>query len=140
MTAKKPKYVLKSIDNTTPSKKYLCLISGLDHRQASLLFQLCLGHIGLNQHLFHITKSDTLVCPNCQGITTKSMKNFLIDFPFYRHERNALHTKLRHNASSLLFLLSSPVAALPVLKFVHVTGRFKAHFRKNLEDKIPTRA
>ena len=93
--------ILKSINNTTPSKKYLCLILGLDHRQASLLFQLHSGHIGLNQHLFRICKSDTPICPNCQGITIESVKNFLIDCPFYLCKRHALHMKLRHNTSSL---------------------------------------
>ena len=116
---------LKSIDNTTLSKKYLRLISRLDRRQASLLFQLCSGQVSLNQHLFCIKKSDTPVCPNCQGITVESMKHFLINCLFYRHERHTLHTKLRCNASSLSFLLSGPVAALPVLKFVHATGWFK---------------
>jgi ribonuclease HI len=32
--------LLRTIDNTTPLKKYLRLIRGLDHRQTSLLFQL----------------------------------------------------------------------------------------------------
>ena len=76
--------ILKSIDSSAPSKKYLCLIAGLDRRQASLLFQLRSGHIGLNQHLFHIRKSDTPVCPNCQGITVESVKHFLVDWPFNR--------------------------------------------------------
>ena len=87
--------ILKSIDNSAPSKKYLCLIAGLDRRQASLLFQLRSGHIGLNQHLFRIRKSDTPVCPNCQGITVESVKHFLINCPFYRRERHALNVKLR---------------------------------------------
>ena len=132
--------LLKSINNTTPSKKYLHLILGLDCRQASLLFQLWLGHTGLNHHLFCIHKSDTPVCPNCQGITVESVKHFLIDCPFYHHKRHTFHTKLRCNARSLLFLLSSPVTVLPVLKFVHMTGWFKAHFRKNIKDKILTKA
>jgi hypothetical protein len=68
------------------------------------------------------------------------VKHFLINCPFYHHERHVLCTKLRCNAGSLSFLLSSPVTALPVLKFVHATGRFKAHFRTKLKDKIPTRA
>ena len=132
--------ILKSIDTSAPSKKYLHLIAGLDQRQASLLFQLCSGHIGLNQHLFHIHKPDTPICPNCQSITIKSVKHFLIDCPFYCHGRHMLNTKLRHNAGSISFLLSSPVAVLPVLKFVHATGRFKAHFGKHLKDKIHTKA
>ena len=120
-----------------PSKKYICLISGLNCRQSSILFQLCTGHITLNQHLFHICKSDTPVCPNCQSIIVKSVKHFLINCPFYRCKHHALQQKLRCNASSLSFLLSSPVAVLPVLKFVHATGRFKAHFGK---DKIPIKS
>jgi ribonuclease HI len=32
--------LLRSIDNSAPSKKYLRLIKGLDRRQASILFQL----------------------------------------------------------------------------------------------------
>ena len=114
--------LLKSIDSSAPSKQYICLITDLDHRQSSILFQLCTGHIALNQHLFHIHKSDTLVCPNCQSIMVKSIKHFLIDCLFYQHECHALLQKLRHKASSLSFLLSSPIAILPVLKFVHATG------------------
>jgi hypothetical protein len=44
--------LLRWINNSTPSKKYLHLIKNLDCRQASLLFQLHSGHIGLNHHLF----------------------------------------------------------------------------------------
>ena len=38
------------------------------------------------------------------------------------------------------FLLSSPVAVMPLLKFVHATGRFKMFFGKDKEDKIHTNA
>src|ERR1700723_3854828 len=48
--------LLRTIDNSVPSKKYLRLIRGLDQHQASLLFQLWSGHIGLNHHLFRIQK------------------------------------------------------------------------------------
>ena len=27
-----------------------------------------------------------------------------------------------------------------MLKFIHATGQFKAHFRKSVEDKIPTKS
>ena len=67
---------LQSIDNSAPSKKYLHLISGLDCRQASLLFQLRSRHIGLNQHLFHIRKSNTPVCPSCQGYHRRDCQAF----------------------------------------------------------------
>ena len=95
--------LLKTIDNSAPSKKYLQLISDLDRCQASILFQLQTGHIGLNQHLFWICKSDTLVCPNCQSIMVESVKHFLLDCPYYQHERHTLCTKLRCNSDSLSF-------------------------------------
>ena len=68
--------LLDSIDNTALLKKY---ITGLDRRQASILFQLQTGHIGLNQHLFRIRKSDTPVCPNCQELlVVESVKHFIL--------------------------------------------------------------
>jgi ribonuclease HI len=130
--------LLKSIDNTAPSKKYLRLIKDLDRRQASILFQLRSGHIGLNLHLFRIRRSETPSCPNCQGIVVESVRHFLLDCPQYVQERHDLQRKLRRDAGSLPFLLSSPVATLPLLKYVHATGRFKTFFGKNIEDRIHT--
>ena len=130
--------LLRIINNSTPSKKYLHLISGLDRRQSSLLFQLQLGHIALNHYLFRICKSEMPSCLLCQGITIKTVKHFLLDCPHYRRERHELQQKLRRNASLLSFLLSSPITVLPLLKYVHSTGRFKAFFGKDKRDKILT--
>jgi ribonuclease HI len=126
---------LKSIDNTAPSKKYLRLIKDLDCRQASLLFQLRSGHIALNHHLFRTHRSETPSCPHCQGITVETVKHFLLDCPQYAQQRHELLVKLRRNADSLSFLLSSPVAVRPLLKYVHATGRFKPFFGKDIEDR-----
>jgi hypothetical protein len=130
--------LLKGIDNTAPSKKYLRLIKNLDRRQASLLFQLRSGHVALNHHLFRIHRSETPSCPHCQGITVETVKHFLLDCPQYVQERHKLRIKLRRNASSLSFLLSSPEAVLPLLKFVHATGRFKTFFSKDIDERIHT--
>jgi hypothetical protein len=70
----------------------------------------------------------------------ESVKHFLLECPFYVRERHALQQKLRHNAGSLSFFLSSPVTVLPLLKFVHATGRFKTFFGKDTTDKIQTNA
>jgi len=64
--------LLKTIDNTAPSKKYLRIIGDLYRRQASLLFQLCSGHAGLNHHLFRIRRSESPSCPHCHGITVET--------------------------------------------------------------------
>ena len=67
------------IDNSSPSKKYIGLIARLDHRQVSILFQHCTGHISLNQHLFCIYKSKTPVCPNCQDLlVVELVKHFIL--------------------------------------------------------------
>ena len=130
--------LLRTIDNSAPSKKYLQLISGLDRHQASLIFQLRLGQIGLNQHLFRIHKVESPVCPQCQGIMVESVKHFLLDCPHYRNECHVLQRKLHCNTGSLSFLLSSPVAVMPLLKFGHSTGRFKSFFGKEKDDEIHT--
>ena len=112
----------RSIDNSTPSKKYLRLIASLDHRQASIIFQLCSGHIALNQHLFCIHKAESPAYPWCQGITIETVKHYLLDCPYYQNRWHMLQRKLCCNMRSLSFLLSSPVAVMPLLKFIHTTG------------------
>jgi ribonuclease HI len=129
--------LLKAIDNTAPSKKYLRLIRDLDRKQASLLFQLRLSHIALNHHLFRINRSETPSCPHCRAITVETVNHFLLDCPHYARERHKLRIKFRCNADSLSFL-SSPVAVLPLLKFVHATGRFKSFFGKDVSERIHT--
>jgi hypothetical protein len=123
-----------------PSKKYLRLIKNLDRSQASILFQLRSGHIGLNQHLFRIRRSETPSCPHCQGITVETVKHFLLDCPQYARQRHELRLKLRRNSDSLPFLLSNPAASLPLLKYMHATGRFKTFFGKDPDNRIQTNA
>ena len=130
--------MLRSIDNSAPSKKYLRLIRDLDRRQASILFQLHTGHVSLNLHLFHIHKAKSPACPMCQGITVESVKHFLLDCPHYRQQHHILQRTLQHNTGSLSFLLNSPVAVKPLLKYVHSTGPFKALFGKDKADRIST--
>ena len=101
------------------------LISGLDCRQALILFQLCTGHISLNQHLFHNHKSETLVCPNCQRLTVEVVKYFILECPQYQQECHMLKRKLCHDIDSVPFLLNNPTATLTLLKFIHPTGHFK---------------
>jgi hypothetical protein len=73
-------------------------------------------------------KLETPSCPHCQGITAELVKHYLLDCPKYNTERHTLQRKLCHNSSSLSFLLSSPVAVKPLLKYDHATGQFKTYF------------
>ena len=127
-----PRYApLRAIDKSAPSKKFLGLIKGLDRRQASLLTQLRTGHIGLNRHLFRIRKVESPVCPHCRGLTVETVRHVLLDCLFYVRERHILQLKLRRNASSIPFLLSSPVAVKHLLTFIHSTGRFKEYVQSD---------
>ena len=86
--------LLRTIDNSTLSKKYLRLIAGLDRHQAFLLLQLRLGHIGLNLYLFCIRKVESPACPKCQGVMVESVRHFLLDCPHYKNERHTLQSCL----------------------------------------------
>jgi hypothetical protein len=59
-----------------------------------------------------------------------------IEFPPL--QRHTLQRKLRRNAGSLSFLLNNPSAIIPLLKFVHATGRFKSYLNDN--KKLQTNA
>ena len=121
-------HVLHLFDNLIPSKKFLCLTQDLGHHQASLLIQLRTSHIRLNQHLFWIHKVESPSCLHCGGITVETVKHFLLVCPKYVHECHQLRCQLCQNADSLPFLLSSPAAIKPLLKYVNSTGRFYSTF------------
>ena len=87
-----------------------------------ILFQLHTGHIRLNLHLFCIHRAETTICPNCQGFAVEMVKHFLLECPFYQCGHFMLQRKFHQEADSLTFLLSSPVAVLPLLKYIHATG------------------
>jgi hypothetical protein len=87
--------------------------------------------VGLPAPVFNLS-------PHCRGITVETVNHFLLDCPHYRNEHHTLQRKLRRNTGSLSFLLNNPSAIIPLLKFVHATGRFKSYFNDN--DKPQTNA
>lgn len=119
---------LRSIDNTIPSRKFLRLISGLNRRQATIMTQLRTDHFPLNKYLFRIKRSDTPACPHCRGIVVETIHHFLFNCPHYRRERHILQTKLKRKAGSLSYLLSNAHATIPLLAYIHATGRLKTTF------------
>ena len=103
---------LRSIDNSVPSKKYLHLIRDLDKQQASILFQLHSGHVGLDLHLFHIHKAESPACPLCQGITVESgsSKLYLVKI---RQTKSTLMRVIMESSGQLANSLSSSSGRLP---------------------------
>lgn len=120
--------LLKSIDNSPPSRKFLKITRTLTRRQASVLVQLRTGHSALNQHLFRIHCSESPCCSYCGNLVPETVKHFLLECPLFDHQRHYLARKLKRKATSLAYLLNDPKGIPPLLKFIHYIGRFKAMY------------
>lgn len=118
---------LARIDPTMPSKKFTILVAALPRRHASLLFQLRTGHIPLQQHLRHLRKTDSSLCPSCSQ-QPESVRHYLLECPTYQPQRAALVQEIGQAAHSIGTLLSNPKATRPLFKFIHATGRFAATY------------
>ena len=116
------------IDKSVPSKKWMELTKSLSRKQASIIMQLHTGHIGLNKHLHHIKRSDSPHCPNCDENATETVHHLLFDCTRYRHKQSILHRELRRRTHDISHLLTHPAATLPLLKYIHATGRLKQTF------------
>ncbi|KAH9848421.1 hypothetical protein C2E23DRAFT_739634, partial [Lenzites betulinus] len=66
------------------------------------LIQLCTGHAPLNQHLFRIGKTDSLLCPSCRA-ALESILYFIIQCPAYRYNC----TTLARSFTPVLFMLKN---------------------------------
>jgi ribonuclease HI len=126
---KSPRYQkLKSIDTSLPSKSFISLISSLKRAQASLLIQLRIGHIPLNNHLFRIKQLTSPFCPHCGDPVHENVIHYLTKCPHYRHERHLLTRKLKRRAVSTRNLLSDKDAIPHLLTYVHSTSRLHPTF------------
>ncbi|KAG2043623.1 hypothetical protein BDR03DRAFT_852050, partial [Suillus americanus] len=65
--------------------------------------------------------------PHCET-TAETVLHFLITCPHYARARHILTSALRRRASSISYLLSSPKASAPLIRYVHSTGRLKSTF------------
>lgn len=119
---------MRAIDKSTPSKKWLKLVSSLSRAQASIIVQLRTGRIGLNKFLHRIQRAESPSCPSCDEHSDETIHHFLFECHHYRHERHTLQRKLRRRATNLSYLLSNPAATLPLLKYIHTTRRLKQTF------------
>ena len=84
------------LDDKTPSNKFLNIISAakLTRRASSIISQLRIGHIPLNNYLYTFKLVDSPRCPAC-GAAVETIHHFLITYPTYRYERWPLQQKCR---------------------------------------------
>jgi len=71
---------MKKTDPTTPSDKYIKLITNLPRKLTSILTHLQTRHAPLAKHLHHIGKSSSPICPACQQ-GKESIQHFLLHCP-----------------------------------------------------------
>ena len=124
---KSPRYhKTRHIDKSLPSNSFLRLVAGLDCRKSAIITQLQTSHSPLNQHLFQICQSETPACFHCiNELMPETVTHFLLHCPHYQCEHHLLQCKLRRNADSVPYLLSSPIALKPLLRFIDSTKCFK---------------
>ena len=127
---------LAKIDNSIPSKKWMDLVKPLTKKQAAILIQLRTGHIGLNGHLHRIGKINSPLCTKCDANTEETVHHYLFECDHYQQERAPLNQKLRRKAHEISYLLTNPTATLPLLKFIHATGRLKNTFGDITTDNL----
>lgn len=113
------------IDKTAPSKKFMQLTSDQNQRLLTLIVQLHTGHIGLNQNLFIIRRSETPSCPHCRGIEAETVQHYLQTCPQYNNKRQKLQGKLERKYDNLPYLLIDPKATPHLIDYINSTKCFK---------------
>ena len=68
------------------------------------------------------------LCTKCDANTEETVHHYLFECDHYQQERAPLNQKLRRKAHEISYLLTNPTATLPLLKFIHATGRLKNTF------------
>ena len=116
------------MDNTTPSNKFLKMISGekLSREAASRLAQLRMQHVPLNSYLYRFKRVDKSNCPAC-GEIEENVTHFLLNCQSYAFERWALAQQARKCCKPMTVetLLGDPEMAIPLANYISSTGRFK---------------
>lgn len=106
--------------------KFLKLTSNhrISRQMASVIFQLRTGHAPLNNYLHRFKKIDSARCPAC-GDQKETVEHFLLCCPAYAHERWSIREYIGVGVPRAEKLLSDPKATVPLINFLHATGRLE---------------
>jgi ribonuclease HI len=119
--------IASSIDHKTPSAHFLHMISNanITRRSASLITQLFITHIPLNEYLKRFKIADSARCPAC-GASLETVKHYLLECSGYAHERWALDKRLKkkHKRLTLENLLGDVDLTVPLANFISASHRF----------------
>ena len=115
------------IDSTTPSAKFLKLISDTDitRSDASIISQLRIGHAPLNAYLHRFKRVGSARCPAC-GAAEETVEHFLLKCEGYAYERQSLERKLKRKKMKINqeTLLGNQGAVTLLAKYIVATHCF----------------
>jgi len=112
---------MKKTDPTTPSCKYINLITDLPWKIASILSQLRMGHAPLAKHLHRIGKSDSPICPACQR-SKETVQHFLLHCTTHQAARQALCNSTGGRDMNITQLLTMPKTLPALSHYIARTG------------------
>ncbi|KAH8823379.1 hypothetical protein DL96DRAFT_1469462, partial [Flagelloscypha sp. PMI_526] len=114
---------MTAIDTDFPYHKFFERASKLSRRRASLLFQIRINHVPLNQYLFRFKKREDGWCPHCTR-RAETFRHLLIECQAYRRERSILRRETGRHAGSLKDLLLKEKMIDSLVRFLILTNRF----------------
>lgn len=119
-----PRYERTSrIDPTLPSKSYLKALNVLTKTQASIITQLRVNHIPLNEYLKRVGKHPSGTCELC-GREQETAIHLLLICPALKHIRDRVFRDIPPRERNLKSLLNTPGKMKQVIKFIRQTKRF----------------
>ena len=114
-------------DPTTPSHRYVNLVTKLPRKLASILAQLRTGHAPLAKHLHRIGKTNSPICPACQQ-SEETVQHFILHCPAYQAARQTLRNNIGGRNIDITKILTSPKSLRALFKYVAETGRLHNTF------------
>lgn len=104
-------------DPTTPSHKYIDLVTKLPRKLASILAQLRTGHAPLAKHLFRLGKIDSPTCPACQQ-SDETVQHLLLHCPAHQGARQTLRNNIGGRNIDITKILTSPKSLQALFRFL----------------------
>jgi len=114
-------------DPTTPSNRYINLITKLPRKLASILPQLRMGHAPLAKHLHRIRKINSPICPVCQQ-SEETIQHLILHCPVHQAARQTLRNSIGGRNINITKILTSPKSLWALFKYVAETGQLHSTF------------
>jgi len=119
---------MKKTDPTTPSNKYINIVTMLPRKLASILSQLRTGCTPLAKYLHHISKTNSPICPACQQ-SEQTIQHFILHCLVHQIARQTLQNSMGGRDIDIMRLLTLPKTLCALFKYITEMGHFHNTFR-----------